>query len=104
MRKAFGDAIDAAIRTASNVAAVAAHVDLTDDAVRSWIKGGSEPPPLTVFAVERFLELPPGDLSRHLGYAPVGSVSVTAAIDADEGLSDDARRILRVTYREARRS
>lgn len=99
MRAAFGDALREAMGGRSNVA-VGRHVGLTDDAVAKWIRGESEPPPLTVFAVEEFLGVPPGDLSRHLGFLPVAAkVSVLSAIDADERLTDRDRKVLRAAYR-----
>lgn len=102
--RAFGRALDEAMRMASFTApTVARHVGLTDDAVRKWIAGKSEPAPHLVFAVEQLLDVAPGDLSRHLGYVPVGTISVTAAIDADESLTDQARDIVRAAYRAARR-
>lgn len=83
--------------------AVARHVGLTDDAVRKWMTGKSEPAPHIVFAVEQLLAVAPGDLSRHLGYVPVGTTSVTAAIDADERLTPKDRRLLVRLYRESLR-
>lgn len=103
MRRAFAAAIEEAIRSRASVGAVAEHVGLSDDAVRKWTKAGAEPPPLTVFAVERFLRLAGGELSRHLGYVPVGAISVAAAIEGDADLTDSSKRILLASYREARR-
>lgn len=103
-RDAFGRALSEALRAADiSIASVARHVELTDDAVRRWLKGSAPEPPM-VFAVERFLDVAPGDLSRHLGYIPVGVTSVTAAIDADEALNDQGKAILRDAYRTARRT
>jgi len=104
-RRAFGQALGAAMRAADVKAPqVAAVVDLTADAVRKWLEGRSEPAPLTVFAVERLLEVPPGDISRHLGYVPAESPSsVIEAIEADPALSVEAREIVTAAYRSARR-
>lgn len=103
MRQAFAAALDEAIRAASTPVAVAEHVGLSDDAVRKWTRGLSEPPPLTVFAVERFLGLAPGELSRHLGYLPVGaSTSVAAAVDADPRLNEVGRAGVLGAYRALR--
>lgn len=101
---AFGRALDEAMRQeAINAPAVARHVGLSDDAVRKWLSGKSEPAPHVVFAVEELLGVAPGDLSRHLGYVPVGTTSVTAAIAADQKLSPKDRRILIRLYRESLR-
>lgn len=100
---AFGDALDQALRAADiTPAVVGAHVGVTDDAIRKWAKGQVEPPPWRVFAVERLLELAPGELSRHLGFVPVGVASVFAAIDADEALSERDRKVVRAAYRAVR--
>lgn len=102
--RAFGRALGEAMRHAAVTApAVARHVGLTDDAVRKWLSGKSEPNPHVVFAVEELLAVAPGDLSRHLGYVPVGTVSVPAAIDADELLGPKDRRLLIRLYRESLR-
>ncbi len=102
---AFGAALDAAMRSVPlGPAAVGAHVGVSDDAVRRWIRGETEPPPWRVFATERLLGLAPGELSYHLGFVPVSVVSVFAAIDADEGLSERDRRLLRTAYQGFRSS
>lgn len=54
-------------------------------AVSSWCSGQAEPNPATVFGIERALELPPGRLSRHLGYLPVGG---------DRGVDGDVERAI----------
>ena len=62
----------------------------------------TRPDPLTVFGMEHLLELPPGELSRHLGYRPVDSgESVVDAIEADPLLDDASRRILLGAYQQA---
>lgn len=102
-RTAFGAALREAMLGVSNVK-VAEHVGLTPDAVAKWVRGDAEPSPLTVFAVEAFLDLQPGELSRHLGYLPVGATaSVVAAIEADPRLTVEARRVLVAAYRAGRR-
>lgn len=42
-------------------------------AVSAWVTGKSEPAARTVFDMERLLELPPGSLSRPLGYMPLNA-------------------------------
>lgn len=103
MKAAFGAALREAMGARSAVS-LAKAVGLTPDAIAKWQRGDSEPPPLTVFAAERFLEVAPGDLSRHLGYLPASSpASVPAAIDADPRLSAEVKRVLLATYRAGRR-
>lgn len=102
MKADFGAALREAMG-ATTAQALADHVGLTRDAVAKWMAGTTEPPPLTVFAVERFLGVTPGDLSRHLGYQPLGSPQVLAAIDADPALTDQGKAMLRAAYRAARR-
>lgn len=104
MRHAFGDALDRAMREADAAApTVAAAVGLSPDAVRKWIAGRGEPKPLTVFVIEQLLGVPPGELSRHLGFVPVGVTSVAAALDADGALSAEGKRLLLAAYRAGRR-
>lgn len=72
-----------------------------------WFEYRAEPQPTEVFAIERILDVPPGTLSRHLGYlppearssAPAG-VSFEDAIRSDPDLNDLGRRTLRAVYAE----
>ncbi len=69
--------------------------------ISGWLRGGATPQPDSVFAIERALGLRPGDLSRHLGYVPVGSdpaPDVLSAIDADTSIGEDAKAGLRLLY------
>lgn len=74
--------------------------------VSGWEAGESIPPPDTVFALERVLDLPPGSLSRHLGYTPVECTeklkppSTLQAIIEDPELDDLARRLLLAMFKE----
>jgi transcriptional regulator with XRE-family HTH domain len=97
-RRAFVEALEGELTTA-NRKTVAARLEVTKSQVSRWSKGRDVPAPDQVFAIEEALELPPGSLSRKLGYLPVGSSSVLAAVDADPKLSPKARRLLEVTYR-----
>lgn len=100
---AFGRALDEAMRAVPLApAAVGAHVGISDDAVRKWVRGDVEPPPWRIFGVEQLLGLAPGELSHHLGFVPVGVASVFAAIDADPSLNERDRKVLRTTYRALR--
>lgn len=72
-----------------------------------WAEFRAEPQPAEVFAIEKILDVPPGTLSRHLGYlppearssAPPGS-TFEEAIRSDPELNDLGRRVLRAVYAE----
>lgn len=75
-----------------------------------WAEYKAEPQPAEVFAIERVLEVPPGTLSRHLGYLPPEARSAAPikatfeeAIRADPDLNDLGRRTLRAVYAEVTR-
>ena len=75
-----------------------------------WTDLKSEPQPSEVFDIERILGVPPGTLSRHLGYLPpearptvVAGASFEEAIRADPELNDLGRRTLRAVYVEVTR-
>lgn len=77
--------------------------------IQPWRNLKSEPKPSEVFEIERFLKVPPGTLSLHLGYLPPGARSmnsaaagVEAAIEADPMLPDWGKRLLAANYREIR--
>ncbi len=100
-RAAFGAALTRAMQEAGTRSpAVAEAFDVSDVTVRKWATGAALPAnPTTVFALEGFLGLSPGELSRHLGFRPLDSgVSVLDAIGADPALDDNARRILASVY------
>ena len=63
--------------------------------VGTWM-ARTEPTPELVFDLERALDLPPGHLSKLLGYVPVSVVavacSVPVAIEADPMLDERGRR------------
>lgn len=65
LRRALG----ASGRTQTDVARAAG---VAPSLVSMWLAGNiASPDPQKVFAVERALDLPPGHLSRHLGFIPV---------------------------------
>jgi transcriptional regulator with XRE-family HTH domain len=73
--------------------------------INPWRNLRAEPTPDEVFGLERFLRVPPGTLSKHLGYLPpearaIGKASVEEAIAADPMLPDWGRRLLIASYRE----
>lgn len=105
MRTAFGEAVEDAIRTSGlRRNDIGAALGVTADAVTKWTKGDT-PPPLTVFGLETLLGLPPGELSRHLGYQPTSApASVVAAIEADDRLDPLVARVLIGGYKQAIRN
>lgn len=104
-RATFGEALAAALRS-RNVSqrALADLVGRTaQSSVSAWTRGGAAPAPEVVFEIERLLELPPGHLSQHLGYVPVGATlptSVSVAVEADPLLEPVHRQALLALYRE----
>jgi len=83
-------------------------IGLSHTVFTGWRNLDHEPPPATVFEVERSLGVPPGFLSIHLGYLPPEARANTfpsefeALVDADPSLDDRARRMLKVMYSELR--
>ena len=74
--------------------------------VTNWLKGKSEPSRPKVLAMEQFLGLEPGTLSRHLGWLPVeadGLPTPEAAILADAGLLAAQKQILLAALQDFRR-
>jgi transcriptional regulator with XRE-family HTH domain len=97
----FGQALEGALSPRSQ-AWLAKAVGRDQGAVSKWINGRNEPDVDTVFAIERVLAVPPGELSRHLGYVPVETseiVSVVAAVESDSRLDARMRRALISAYR-----
>lgn len=83
-------------------AAIGMGVGVTGSLVGQWEQGRVAPPePDVVFKLEVALGLPPGRLSRHLGYLPVGApeLDVVAAIESDPRLDYRARALLTAAYR-----
>lgn len=104
MRHAFGIALKTAIDTAgAEPAEVGERAGTSADTIYRWMRGETEPKwPALTFAIEEFLRVSPGDLSRHLGYVPVaGATNLAAAIDADPRLTVEAKEMLRAAYRAA---
>src|SRR5262249_45697845 len=75
-------------------AAIQHDLHVSKGMVSHWLNGANVPNPDQVFAIEKTCELPAGDLSRHLGYVPVGGLgsTVLGAIEADETLTPKQRR------------
>lgn len=77
---------------------------VTQSAISAWKSGAAEPSSRTVFSIERALELPPGHLSRTLGYLPVDGrqseiVSFEQVVVGDPLLAEDQKRGLIALYR-----
>ena len=102
-KKAFGEALVAALHVRGlkppdlvDVVSATSR-DNASNLVKNWISGKNEPTRPTVSAIEEFLGLNPGDLSRHLGWVPVGAPEIPepeAAVIAHPGYTGEQRRIL----------
>jgi transcriptional regulator with XRE-family HTH domain len=110
-RRAFASAVSAQIDGMSR-ADLASHVALksgesvSEAAISQWTTGKNEPTRRKVFALESVLGVPPGSLSRHLGYLPtdaVPAVSPEEAIAADTSLLSDTRAMLIAALESQRR-
>lgn len=77
---------------------VARRSGVAQSTISTWTTGGgASASPVTVFAVERALGVPPGHLSRHLGFMPVEAcdeptVDTAYAIQNDPAIRDDVDR------------
>lgn len=85
--------------------ALADELGTTQPAVSAWTRADAEPAPETVFALERALDLPPGHLSRLLGYLPLDAgtaseSSFEATVVGDPLLDETGKRVLFALYRE----
>lgn len=73
--------------------------------INTWRNLTREPEPWEVFELEEYLRVPPGTLSKSLGYMPPGvraegGATVEEAINADARLPEWGRRLLVTSYRE----
>ncbi len=82
---------------------------LSQSAVSQWTSGRTLPSPDFIFETEQHLRLPPGTLSRHLGFIPaklngearkLAKHDVLTAIELDDRLGDVGKRMLSAAYRE----
>lgn len=106
-RKAFGDALAEALQVRGVTQAQLGQQigRITQSAISQWRSGEAEPNPETVFKVEKALDLPPGHLSRHLGYLPPSAENTTSLTTEDmlvnDPLLDDIqKRGMLAMYRE----
>ncbi len=84
---------------------VARAVGVTASAVSLWEAGETSPRPEIVAKLEAVLGLKDGELTRLLGYLPLGvqreaTMSVIAALEADPSLTDEQRDLLAALYRQ----
>lgn len=104
-RAAFADALIEALNVRRKTQqALGEALGVKQPTVSGWIRREAEPTPETVFAIERALELPPGHLSRHLGYLPPEAVKAPpatfeAVVTGDPLLEDYVKRALIEQYR-----
>jgi transcriptional regulator with XRE-family HTH domain len=104
--EAFSDALKRAREDSGlSLRALADAVEASHTVVAQWERGEHAPRPPRVTMLEHVLQLPPGSLSRLLGYWPAEfadapPVSVIEAARADPRLGERDRRILTAVYRE----
>jgi transcriptional regulator with XRE-family HTH domain len=104
--EAFSDALKRAREDSGlSLRALADAVEASHTVVAQWERGEHAPRPPRIRMLEHVLQLPPGSLSRLLGYWPAESadappVSVIEAVRADPRLGERDRRILTAVYRE----
>jgi transcriptional regulator with XRE-family HTH domain len=106
-RKAFGAALGEALQVRGLTQAQLGQQlgGITQSAISQWRSGDVDPGPETVFKVEKALDLPPGHLSRHLGYLPPSAENKTSLTTEDmlinDPLLDDIqKRGMLAMYRE----
>ena len=104
--EAFSEALKRAREDSGmSLRALADAVEASHTVVAQWERGEHAPRPPRVRMLEHVLQLPPGSLSRLLGYWPAESadghsVGVIEAARADPRLGERDRRILTAVYRE----
>lgn len=101
----FGAALhDARVAAGMSQTDLANRAGVTQPSVSGWESAKFMPEhPAQVFALERALGVPPGGLSAHLGYVPVGAGTlpqgdVRGAIMATTTLDAHDKRALLATY------
>lgn len=79
----FGDALGKALASSpKSQSVVAGELGVSTSTMSSWKLGQPPALPAMVFALEGALDLPPGHLSRHLGYLPVDEPGPDDPIEA----------------------
>jgi transcriptional regulator with XRE-family HTH domain len=77
---------------------------ISQGSVSAWLAGKQTPGTDAVFAMERLLAVPPGALSRHMGYLPLSAVevqTVAEAIAVDPDLTAESRIVLTAAWQAA---
>ncbi len=89
--------------TAENRKIIAAALGVDIGAVSQWASGQIALRPSRIFAIEDALELRGNEISARLGFMRTGTaLSVEAAINVDDALSERDRETLRRLYRDMR--
>lgn len=103
-RRAFAEALDGVAREDNlSQAELARRLGLAQQTVSKYISGQMPPEnPRIVFEMESKLGLPPGSLSCHLGYMPVGASEIPSALAADPWLAPEVKRMFLRLYRQFR--
>lgn len=112
-RKAFGVALEVAMAAAQirsgaelHRRGVLAGIDKSQSSFVTWSRGESEPSRPEVLILEEICGVEPGDLSRHLGWVPVGvskDITVEQLILADRDLTDASKTIVLALLEKLRR-
>lgn len=90
-RVAFGEAMQAALTMRGvHQTTLAKHLGTSQSVVSQWRHGQYTCPPPVVFAIEDFLRLPPGYLSRHMGYCPTSAVTDPPLVGTEDAILLDA--------------
>lgn len=103
-RRAFGGALRSARASDGKTQkALSDAVGVSQNTISSWEAGELPTQPDVVFRMERELGLPPGWLSRLLGYLPVPAETSDRFLDAirdDRHLDEGTKRVLAAFYRQ----
>lgn len=81
---------------------LAARMNVAQSSVSGWECGHWDIPMETVFDIEHAVEVPPGTLSRLLGFMPIthANFDVEEAIEKDDALTPLSKVALRTMYQE----
>lgn len=104
-RTAFGAALAEALKARGlTQVKFGAMIGRPQGSISAYVNGQDLPDTRrAIFDMERVLELPPGHLSRHLGYLPPSAAGaeiadVGRAIDLDPMLEEDSKQALKKVY------
>lgn len=106
IRAALADSDRSQSWLGAEVAAREGRVDpYSQSNVFEWLAGTQPIPPTRMFLIEKILGKPRGSISRLVGYIPADlrpQPTVVAALEADQGITDDQRAMLLAAYEAAR--